>query len=170
MRQFIDHNFWRVPGEEEEAEESKRDCCYYIVCIAPFGNIREKVSKERTLLSPSSLQHMMIPPFAHNNFVARCKKEKGRLFRKASSSFFLAFIGWMSAALMAVLCRLKGRGKKGQKRGGVHVFLLQGCRNRSSRRAAKLGKKAVFLLLLSVLSFFVEASHILLQLLLFLPP
>ena len=115
---------------------------------------------------------MMIPPFAHNNFVARCKKEKGRLFRKASSSsFFLAFIGWMSAALMAVLCRLKGRGKKGQKRGGVHVsFLLQGCRNRSSRRAAKLGKKAVFLLLLSVLSFFVEASHILLQLLLFLPP
>ena len=166
MRQFIDHNFWRAPGEEEE---SKRDCCFQ--CIAPFGNIREKVSKERTLLSPSSLQHMMIPPFAHNNFVARCKKEKGRLFRKASSSsFFLAFIGWMSAALMAVLCRLKGRGKKGQKRGGVHVFLQQGCRNRSSRRAAKLGKKAVFLLLLSVLSFFVEASHILLQLLLFLPP
>ena len=36
--------------------------------------------------------------------------------------FFLAFIGWMSAALMAVLCRLKGRGKKGQKMGGVHVF------------------------------------------------
>ena len=48
--------------------------------------------------------------------------------------------------------------------GVVHTY----CSRR--RRAAKLGKKAVFLLLLSVLSFFVEASHILLQLLLFLPP
>ena len=85
--------------------------------------------------------------------------------------FFLAFIGWMSAALMAVLCRLKGRGKKGQKMGGVHVFscnsvVVEEVQQQYIRITTAGGdelqnweKRLLFCSSYSVLPFFVEASH-----------
>ena len=87
----------------------------------------------------------------HTSLSWKGAKKKGSLERL----LFLAFIGWMSAALMAVLCRLKGRGKKGQKMGGVHVFSCNYSRYsvcwkwctyilQSEETSCKIGKKGCF--------------------------
>ena len=127
----------------------------FLICLHHIFPLFLKVPQYTHISSQHSgrLLLLLLLLYLLASFAVLVKVQKRKALQKGF--FFLAFIGWMSAALMAVLCRLKGRGKKGQKMGGVHVFSCNYSRYsvcwkwctyilQSEETSCKIGKKGCF--------------------------